>query len=98
VSLPSGAVTTLLDSGSYPNLQHYDVIEWQRHVTKGDVFRVCEGRNSCVIEHTGSILIWDQDLDGEPEDVEELTAQQFRAAHYDEGAVWEPHRSLQVWD
>jgi len=98
VNLPSGAVSTVLTLSSHPNLQYYDLIEWQQHTTKGGAFRILQGRGTHDYDHPGSILFWDDNLDGVPELVEELTMEQYRAANYNDGSVWEPNRTLQVFN
>lgn len=98
LSLPSGSTSVLLTPTSYPNLQYYDCIQWQKHTTAGDAFRILQGRNGDRIDHPGSILVWDADLDGTPNLVEELTPDQYRNRGYLDGGVWEPLRTLYVFD
>jgi hypothetical protein len=89
-----GPPTVLLMPSQYPNLAYYDVITWRRHTTQGDVFLIEQGRGTDVSDHSGSILIWDADLDGVPNSVEELTATQFHARGYDDGGLWQPDLTL----
>jgi hypothetical protein len=98
VSLPVGATTTLLTVNTHPELQYYDFVQWQKHTTLGDAFRVLQGRNGDPINHTGCILIWDANLDGVPDKVEDLTGQRYRDRGFLSGDVWEPLRTLYVFD
>ncbi|MBI3843547.1 MAG: hypothetical protein HY292_02800 [Planctomycetes bacterium] len=94
LSLPSGVTTTLLTPAQYPNLKYYDVIRWRRHNSLGDVFCVSQGRSTDDLDHPSSILMWDVNLDGVPNSVEELTPAQAAAHGFDQGDVWQPDLTL----
>lgn len=90
IALPSGSVTTIASPTSYPNLWNYNFMKWEFHSQQGHVFRLINNKSGYDLPLGQTLLLWDSNLDGNPDTIEEIDDAEAEARGYFDSSRWLP--------